>query len=127
MVGTTHPAKNWPAERWIPVVDALAERHGARVLLLGGPSPEEGAIAVALGTPVVGLYGRTNPKLHGPWGPSRSHVADGFARTPGEPYGNLDRYRNEGMSRITPEMVLGPVDEALRAREGAGPGSANAG
>ncbi len=167
VVGTSHPGKNWPAERWIHVVDALAEQHGARVVLLGGPSREEGAIAasilegarnrptcalgndlrhlmallegcdlvlspdtgplhiaVALGTPVVGLYGRTNPNLHGPWGPSRPFVADGFERAPGEAYGNLDRYRDEGMSRITPEMVLLRVGELLRVRGEAGPASA---
>jgi len=156
VVGTTNPAKNWPAERWAPVVDALAAEHGFQVVLLGGPSeserriandilrlsatspiealardprhlmallancglvvsPDTGPlhIAVALGVPVVGLYGRTNPALHGPRGPSASFVVDGFARTPDEEYGNLDRYRSDGMARITPEMVIGQVRRLL--------------
>jgi heptosyltransferase I len=164
VVGTTHPDKNWPAERWAPVVDALAAERGFQVILLGGPSeterriandilrlsttcpidalardprqlmalvancslvvsPDTGPlhVAVALGVPVVGLYGRTNPVLHGPRGPSAPFVVDGFARSPGEDYGNLDRYRSEGMARITPEMVIQQIDRLLDSGPAAHP------
>lgn len=35
--GAKHPAKRWPAERFAAVARAHADRHGARVLVLGGP------------------------------------------------------------------------------------------
>ncbi len=155
VVGTTHPDKNWPAERWVPVVDALHERWGFQVLLLGGPSPVERAIAdqilrdtrtdpidalgddlrrmmwlvggvdllvspdtgplhigVALGTPVLGLFGRTNPARSGPYGLPRDRVVDGYARFPGEAYGMDTGYR-KGMTRITPEAVISGVARLL--------------
>jgi heptosyltransferase I len=157
VVSTSDPRKNWPAERWAPIVDALEERWGFRVLLLGGPSsrereiadrirtrcrtepvdelgddirrlmwlldgcslvvsPDTGPlhIAVALGTPAVGLYGRTNPNVTGPYGPYRELVADGYARRSGEDYGTSRRYRSDGMERVTPRMVLERIGVAVR-------------
>lgn len=156
VVGASDPRKNWPAERWAPVVDALEEKWGFRVALLGGPSrlerevadrirertrtepldllgddlrrmmwlvdgcrlvvgPDTGPLhlAVAFGTPVVGLYGWTNPNLTGPYGPSRAYVVDGFARSPGEKYGTVREYRRGGMERVTPRAVLARIRQAV--------------
>jgi heptosyltransferase-2 len=55
-------AKRWPAERFAAVADALAERHGARILLVG--SAREGAILAQVASrmrqPVHNLGGRTD-------------------------------------------------------------------
>lgn len=48
VVGTSKPEKEWPAERYAAVMDALAERHGARSILVGAPSPREDAAAAAI-------------------------------------------------------------------------------
>ena len=61
-------AKRWPADRFAAVADALAERHGARILLVG--SAREGAIlaevAAHMRQPVTNLGGRTDlPTLTG--------------------------------------------------------------
>jgi heptosyltransferase I len=45
VVGSANPKKDWPAERCAELADALAEDHGFRVLLLGGPSARERAAA----------------------------------------------------------------------------------
>jgi heptosyltransferase-2 len=67
-------AKRWPADRFAAVADALAERHGARILLVG--SAREGAILAAVAShmrqPVTNLAGRTDlPALTGVLGRSR--------------------------------------------------------
>jgi heptosyltransferase I len=41
VVGTSKPEKDWPAERWAEVVDALYERHGLQPVLVGGRSERE--------------------------------------------------------------------------------------
>jgi len=47
VLGTTRPEKEWPAERYAELVDALAVDFGARGVLVGGRSPrEEEAAAV---------------------------------------------------------------------------------
>jgi heptosyltransferase I len=48
VVGTSKPEKEWPAERYAAVMDALAESHGARSVLVGGLSPRETAAADAI-------------------------------------------------------------------------------
>lgn len=45
VVGSANPKKDWPAERYAELADALADDHGFRVLLLGGPSARERAAA----------------------------------------------------------------------------------
>ncbi|MEO5902424.1 MAG: glycosyltransferase family 9 protein [Gemmatimonadaceae bacterium] len=102
--------KDWVAERWARVADALAHDFGFRVVIAGGPgvrersianqiveqasakieiamgdsvrrlawivggsslviAPDTGPVHVAraLGVPVVGIYGHTNPWRVGPW------------------------------------------------------------
>ncbi len=41
VVGTSKPAKEWPAERYARLADALASDFGARTILVGGKSPRE--------------------------------------------------------------------------------------
>lgn len=45
VVGTSKREKNWTAEGWARVVEAVEEEHGMRALLVGGPSARERAIA----------------------------------------------------------------------------------
>lgn len=41
IVATSKAEKDWPAERWAEVVDALYEDHGLQAVLAGGTSPRE--------------------------------------------------------------------------------------
>jgi heptosyltransferase I len=156
IMGTGDGRKDWPPDRWSPVINALAERWGLRVILLGGPGPRErltadGVIsrsrgepvdelgpdlrrlmwlvdgcrlvlgpdtgllhlAAAMGTPVVGLFGYTNPRRFGPRGQGACRVADGYSREPGEELQVTEEMRRAGMARVTPRMVLDEVEEIL--------------
>ena len=82
-------------------------------------SPDTGPLhmARAMGVPVVGLFGFTNPKRSGPYRQSTELIVDGYARFRGESYRvSMDRRRG-GMGRITPDMVMQKVELALRWRE----------
>ena len=112
-VGADHfPAKRWPPERFARLADELARRHGARIVLVGGPGDvplarrvrelareasfldltgrlallETAAVlervdvlvgndsgplhmAEAVGTPVVGLFGPSDPRHFAPLDP----------------------------------------------------------
>jgi heptosyltransferase I len=70
-------------------------------------------IANALGVPVVGMYGFTNPKRCGPYQRGLELVVDGYAHFPGEEYLPSMEYR-DGMGRVTVEMVLEKVALAVR-------------
>lgn len=48
VVGTSKPEKEWPAERYAAVMDALTENRAARSILVGGLSPRENAAADAI-------------------------------------------------------------------------------
>jgi heptosyltransferase I len=101
------------------VVDALGDGVRRLVWLLDGSalviSPDTGPlhIARALGKPVVGLFGRTNPKRSGPYRAFEDLVVDGYAEYPGEEYPPSPRYR-DGMRRVTVERVMEKVDLAMR-------------
>jgi heptosyltransferase I len=41
VIGTSNPQKDWIAERWAEVADALAERYGLQPVLAGGASDRE--------------------------------------------------------------------------------------
>jgi len=45
VLGSANAAKDWPAERYVPLAEALEGDLGYRVLLVGGPSPAERAAA----------------------------------------------------------------------------------
>ncbi len=93
-----------------PVSNELGDDLRRLVWLLDGAdivvSPDTGPlhIARALETPVIGLYGYTNPRRTGPYRKYADLVVDGYARYPGEDYPVSMRYR-DGMKRITVEMV----------------------
>ena len=77
-------------------------------------SPDTGPLHIsrAVETPVVGLYGYTNPKRSGPYRKYTDLVVDGYARHPGEDYPVEHAYR-DGMERVTVEMVLEKVALAM--------------
>ncbi len=100
------------------VVDALGDDLRRLVWILEGSeltvSPDTGPLHIsrALGTPVVGLFGYTNPKRSGPYGAYQDLVVDGYARHPGEEYPIEHVYR-DGMGRITVDAVLEKVALAM--------------
>ena len=100
------------------VVDALGDDLRKLVWILEGAhllvSPDTGPlhIARALETPVVGLYGYTNPKRTGPYAKYQDLIVDGYAEFPGEEY-PLDHTYRDGMKRITVDGVLEKVSLAV--------------
>lgn len=157
------PPKDWLAERWTAVVDALELDYGYRVVLVGGRGERETAVARevmentrarpicrigeaatsiremawiidgaaltiapdtgplhlsrALGTPVIGLYGHTNPWRVGPWRAYEDLWVDTYSE-PGESRdATLNDPRSGRMERITVADVLQRVERA-RARYG---------
>jgi len=93
------------------VVDALGDDVRRLAWLLDGAalvvSPDTGPLhlARALGTPVVGLYGYTNPRRYGPYRAFQELVVDGYASHPGEDYPPAPVYRLDGMGRVTVPMA----------------------
>jgi heptosyltransferase I len=77
-------------------------------------SPDTGPLHIgrALGTPVVGLFGYTNPKRSGPYRAFEDLIVDGYADYPGEDYPLVPEYR-DGMERITVPDVLAKVSLAV--------------
>ena len=71
-------------------------------------SPDTGPLHIsrALDTPVVGIYGFTNPKRTGPYRKYADLVVDGYARYPGADYPVTMEYRPDGMGRVTVEMAV---------------------
>ena len=155
VVGTSKLEKNWTAEGYARVLEAVEAEHGLRPVLVGGPSPIERAMADevlartdatvldelgddlrrlmwivdgsalllspdtgplhigrALGTPVVSLFGYTNPKRSGPYRAYQDLIVDGYAEHPGESYPIMPVYR-DGMKRIRVEDVLAKVALAM--------------
>ena len=100
------------------VIDALGDDLRKLVWIVEGSalviSPDTGPlhIARALETPVVGLYGYTNPKRSGPYQKFQDLVVDGYAAYPGEDYPIEHAYR-DGMERITVDRVLEKVSLAV--------------
>ncbi len=99
-------------------VNTLGDDVRRLVWLLEGSaltlSPDTGPLHVsrAVGTPVVGLFGHTNPKRTGPYRAFQDLVVDGYAEHPGEPY-PITPERRDGMRRITVDMVLEKVALAM--------------
>jgi heptosyltransferase I len=150
------PKKDWPAERWARVADALAHDFGFRVVLAGGPgereqriardivaaasakpvwalgdsirrltwiiggsslvlAPDTGPvhIARALGVPVTGLYGHTNPWRVGPWRRYHDLWIDRYTE-PGEAPDPSDFTPKLGrMEQITVEEVVQKIAIAV--------------
>ena len=70
-------------------------------------------IARALGTPVVSLFGYTNPKRSGPYCAFKDLIVDGYAEYEGEDYPPARTYR-DGMKRVTIQRVMDKVSLSLR-------------
>lgn len=83
-------------------------------------SPDTGPLHIsrALETPVVGLFGYTNPKRTGPYRLYQDLVVDGYARHPGEDYPITMQYRRDGMKRVTVEMVTEKLELAVSRHVG---------
>lgn len=115
----------------VPVVDALGDDLRRMVWLLEGSaltvSPDTGPLHVsrALGTPVVGLYGPTNPLRSGPYRLFQDLVVDGCPQHAGEGH-RVDGPRRDGMRGVTAERVLEKValamDRYVRPRLASRPG-----
>lgn len=116
LVGGPSEAERRMAERILAltsarVVNALGDDVRRVLWILEGSaltlSPDTGPLHMsrAVETPVVGLFGHTNPLRSGPYGKYLDLVVDGYARWPGEPYPVTHTHR-DGMRRITVEMVL---------------------
>lgn len=100
------------------VVDTLGDDLRRLVWILEGSalaiSPDTGPLHIsrAVQTPVVGLFGYTNPKRSGPYRAYQELVVDGYARHPGEDYPIEYAYR-DGMKRVTVDAVLEKVSIAM--------------
>jgi heptosyltransferase I len=101
------------------VIDMLGDDIRRLIWLLDGAplviSPDTGPLhlARALDTPVVGLYGYTNPKRYGPYRKYTDLIVDGYARHPDEDYPASMEYRADGMERVEVEAVLARVGVAV--------------
>ena len=125
LVGGPSPIESEAASRIMQLtrtkpVDALANDVRKVLWLLGGAtfaiSPDTGPLhmARAVDTPVVGLYGYTNPKRYGPYRKYTDLIVDGYARYPGEDYPLNAEYREDGMTRVSVDAVLEKADIALQ-------------
>ena len=86
---------------------------GSRLVITPDSAPLHMARAVE--TPVIGLFGFTNPKRSGPYRKYTDLVVDGYARFPEESYPLTRERRSDGMARVTPDRVLEKVQMALGA------------
>jgi heptosyltransferase I len=152
--------KDWPAERWAHVVDALAGDFGYEVALVGGPGARETAIAReiagrathpttwamgdgvrrvawtlercalvlapdtgplhvarALGVPVIGLFGHTNPWRVGPYRAWQELWVDAYTDPGAEPDpSRFDPPAEDRMRWIEVADVVERIERATRAR-----------
>lgn len=157
-------SRRWPPQRFATVADALAERYGAPVVLVGGPDErnlgqtvatamkhpavdlvgkttikqlaavlercrlfvggDSGVMhtAVAVGTPVVALFGPTNELAWGPYTPPATGLRSIVVRAAGtKPVMYVGHRLNKhlagegtaAMAAIAPEMVLVAVQELM--------------
>jgi heptosyltransferase I len=122
IVGSEHPAEMEAAREIVEATRArpiVALRNDLRRLawLLDGAdlllSPDTGPLhlASALGTPVIGLYGYTDPKRVGPYRGPPELVIDRYSR-PGETVPSAE-FRPGNMGRIEVEDVLERVQRAV--------------
>jgi heptosyltransferase I len=100
------------------ILDTLGDDLRRLIWLVDGAAltvaPDTGPLHIsrAVETPVVGMYGQTNPKRAGPYRLFTDLVVDGYAEFPGEAYAPSMEYR-DGMKRVTVEMVCEKIDLAM--------------
>jgi lipopolysaccharide heptosyltransferase II len=99
----------------IPVLAALLKRCR---LFVGNDSGVM-HLASAVGTPVVAIFGPSNPLAWGPWGPSHEVVQIDLECSPciyrGFQLGRLEGCENpECINRVRPEMVLAAAERLLQ-------------
>jgi heptosyltransferase I len=159
---SANAAKDWPADRWAAVADALVGDFGFEVALVGGPGGREVAIARevaerarhpvvwamgdgvrrvawtlercalvlapdtgplhiarALGVPVVGLFGHTNPWRVGPYRAFEDLWVDKYTDGAPDP-STFDPPPEDRMRWITPAEVLERVARAVERYGAAG-------
>lgn len=152
--------KDWPAQRYAAVADAIEADLGARAVLVGGPgsreiraaqrivecaarppirmmgdgvrrliwileacsavvAPDTGPvhIARAMGTPVVGLFGHTNPWRVGPYGAFEDLWVDAYTEAGAAPDPAAAVPKQGRMERISPAVVAAKVAQALASGE----------
>lgn len=152
---TANPKKDWLADGFAQLVDALEHDFGFRTLLVGGPSEREAAIAAdieakasvaparalgdgirrlvwllegsdlvvapdtgpvhiarALGVPVIGLYGHTNPWRVGPYRWCQDLWVDAYTDLGAAPDPSAWDPKHGRMERITVDDVLERVERA---------------
>ncbi len=93
--------------------DVLALARGARLMVSGDTGPLH--LAAAVGTPVVALFGPTDPARNGPWDPSDislSRFADCVCH-----YQRTCRRSRGCIEDLTVEDVRGAIDRRLAAAE----------
>ena len=160
VLATANPKKDWPAERYPRLVEALTRELGYRVLLIGGPGSRERAVAQlilaasgstavsglgnsvrrmmwmvdgvdllvcpdtgplhvahALATPVVGLFGHSNPARVGPWRRYRDLVIDRYTEQGATPDPSVYEPKRGRMEKIEVQDILKMVERA-RSRYG---------
>lgn len=150
--------KDWPAERYVTVVNAIEHDLGARAVLVGGPgarevgaartiealadadakplwmmedgvrrliwildacsaavAPDTGPlhIARALGTPVVGIFGHTNPWRVGPYRAFEHLWIDAYTEPGDAPDPSNWTPKLGRMETIEPQSVIEKVELAL--------------
>jgi lipopolysaccharide heptosyltransferase I len=97
-----------PAVIEMDVAQLMALVRDARFLVSGDSGPLH--LAVAFGTPVVGLYGPTDPERNGPFGPGQVVVRN--AR-PEETTFRRGRHYSPSMLSITVDQVLAAVERRI--------------
>lgn len=145
--------KDWSAEKYAKVVDAIEHDYGMRAVLIGGPgerendvareidrmssakplgamgngvrrlvwqidaaslviAPDTGPvhIARALQTPVIGLYGHTNPWRVGPYRWCEDLWVDRYNEDGAAPDASAAEPKHGRMERITADDVLTRID-----------------
>lgn len=104
----TSSAVNLNGKTSLPVLSAVMDRASVYV----GVDTGVMHLAAVMGTPVVGLFGPTDPKKTGPQGDGHQIVT---ANLPCSPCLNADCADPICMSRIAPDMVIAAVSDLVTA------------
>jgi heptosyltransferase I len=106
----------------VPVIDALGDDVRRMAWLIGGSrvviAPDTGPVHIsrALGVPVVGLYGHTNPWRVGPYRAYEDLWIDAYTEPDESPDPSRFDPKHGRMERITVDAVIAKVAVALGER-----------